>query len=296
MNDSFYTYSPSMIYTLTHHETPEHQIVTEALESGKVVYCPQQPFLLLDDEPTLLQPHLLDGSHKNISYHSASKQLGGAKNVPEPIQHQLKTLLHRYAEFSEHWVNLLFPQYKKAIIRGRTSYRPAEIQGRKSSKRKDDTRLHVDAFPSTPLQGKRILRVFSNIHPQGTPRVWHLGEPFQNVIQRFLPSLPPYRPWKATLAHKLRLTKTKRGYYDHAMLHLHDSMKLDEAYQQDVSKTLVEFPTGSLWFVYTDLVSHAALSGQFALEQTFYLPPEAMQDSHLSPIFQLTHGCSTCSH
>ena len=33
--------------------------------------------------------------------------------------------------------------------------------------RKDDTRLHVDSFPATPSGGRRILRVFSNVNPDG---------------------------------------------------------------------------------------------------------------------------------
>ena len=37
----------------------------------------------------------------------------------------------------------------------------------------------------------------------------------------------------------------------------------------------------------TDKVSHAALSGQFLLEQTFYLPVQAMKDPNLSPLHML---------
>lgn len=275
------------IYTLHPHELPDPSYLTQCLESGQVIYCPNQPFHLIESEQILLNDKLLDGTHKNISYHSGLKKLGGAKNIQPEIQNQLKTCLQRYAEHTEQWVNKLFPHYANTLERGRTSYRPAEIKGRQSSKRKDDTRLHVDAFPSTPLQGKRILRVFTNIHPQDLPRVWLLGEPFEAVKERFLPSASTYRPWLASVLHKLHITKTKRSHYDHLMLHLHDTMKLDDPYQQTVAKTQFLFPPESLWFVFTDLVSHAALSGQFALEQTFYLPAEGMQDPKRAPFFQL---------
>jgi len=35
---------------------------------------------------------------------------------------------------------------------------------------------------------------------------------------------------------------------------------------------------------FSDRVLHAALSGQYALEQTFYLPVEAMADQRDSPL------------
>ena len=59
-----------------------------------------------------------------------------------------------------------------------TSYRPFEVDQRKLSWRRDDTRLHVDAFPSNPIGEKRILRIFRNINPDGQPRHWRVGEDF----------------------------------------------------------------------------------------------------------------------
>jgi hypothetical protein len=48
--------------------------------------------------------------------------------------------------------------------------------------------LHVDAFPSRPIRGERILRVFTNIHPDSTQaRVWRVGEPFEDIARRYLP-------------------------------------------------------------------------------------------------------------
>ena len=58
--------------------------------------------------------------------------------------------------------------------------------------RADDRRLHVDAFPSRPNYGERILRVFTNVNPDGEPRVWRVGEPFEAVARRFLPRAKPY--------------------------------------------------------------------------------------------------------
>ena len=62
-----------------------------------------------------------------------------------------------------------------------------QVSTRKQSVRADDRRLHVDAFPSRPNYGERILRVFTNVNPDGEPRVWRVGEPFEDVAPRFLP-------------------------------------------------------------------------------------------------------------
>src|SRR3546814_5569584 len=76
----------------------------------------------------------------------------------------------------------------------------------------------VDAFPSVPNHGNRILRVFSNINPHGKSRIWRLGEPFEEVAKRFLPQIR--MPLKATsiLLKALNITKSKRTLYDHYML------------------------------------------------------------------------------
>ena len=75
------------------------------------------------------------------------------------------------------------------LHQAKTSLRPVEVSGRRQSWRKDDTRLHVDSFPSQPSCGKRILRVFSNVNPDGRPRVWKVGEPFEAVARKFWPEL-----------------------------------------------------------------------------------------------------------
>src|SRR5207249_650859 len=85
------------------------------------------------------------------------------------------------------------PRYAPHLQTGKTSYRPRPAE-QAVSLRKDDRRLHVDAFPSQPAQGRRILRVFRNIHPAGAPRVWQVGEPFAAYAARFLPGVRSLRP------------------------------------------------------------------------------------------------------
>jgi 3-deoxy-D-manno-oct-2-ulosonic acid (Kdo) hydroxylase len=45
-----------------------------------------------------------------------------------------------------------------------------------------------------------------------------------------------------------------------------------------------EFPGASTWLTFTDAVPHAAMAGQYQLEQTFLLPVDAMVDRDRSPL------------
>ena len=281
MDDYLYTISACEIDQLQ--PNTKKQAIT-SLESGKVIYFPNYSFAPHPDEQPLLSESILDKKHKNISYDPSHHRVSGV--VTPELLHKLQDFMHRFSEYSKHLIDTLLPEYTDKVRWGRTSYRPAEIKGRASSKRKDDTRLHVDSFSATPVNGLRILRVFCNINPYGEPRVWHVGEPFSDVLKTFADDIPEFSARRAKLLKLIKATKTLRSPYDHYMLHLHDTMKLDDHYQQNLAKQRIDFPANSTWIVFTDNVSHAALSGQFLLEQTFYLPVDAMIDPAFSPLKQ----------
>ncbi len=254
------------------------------LETGQVLFFPEYYFSKSDQ--SLMTDEILDGKHKNVSFDYKRNKLGGYNTENIGLHEKLEQFMRGYAEFAQQLIQSALPSYVPHLKWGRTSFRPAQIDGRVSSKRKDDTRLHVDSFPATPVNGLRILRVFCNINPQNEPRVWNIGEPFVDVLEQFAPHVPKYNKFKAQMLKWVKATKTLRSPYDHYMLHLHDMMKLDDSYQQQVEKIQVDFPAQSSWIVFTDHVSHAALSGQFLLEQTFYLPVEHMAKPERSPYHQ----------
>lgn len=199
----------------------------------------------------------------------------------------LATMMDRYANAARGLLTALCPAYTRELQWGLTSFRPVSAANREASVRKDDMRLHLDAFVSRPVQGRRLLRVFCNVNPDGQPRVWNIGEPFDAVVERFRDRIGAPLPGSAWLMDKLHITKGRRSPYDHIMLGLHDQAKLDDGYQQSSPKTRVELPANTTWIVFTDLVMHAVLSGQYLLEQTFYLPPAAMQDEARAPLRRL---------
>jgi hypothetical protein len=269
----------------------ERERMLHALESGKIIYLPHL-FFDLGRERRVLDPLISHGEPKNISFDPRSGAAAGSRLGGD--ERALAALLRRFGEASQALLAGLFPDYAGHLEMGRASLRPVSIDARRLSYRNDDRRLHVDAFPSQPVQGRRILRVFANLNGAGVARIWRVGGRFTDYAGRFM------RRWlmpgaAATLAF-LGITKGRRTAYDWLMLSLHDRAKADTAYQHDGALAEILFPAGSTWIVYTDLVPHAAIGGQHALEQTFYLPVAAMRDPELSPLHileGLTRKCLT---
>ena len=135
-----------------------------------------------------------------------------------PIARRCKQCSNALLRSATRLVSELFPAYVSGLERARTSYRPVEITGRSYSPLKDDKLLHVDAFPSTPTQGRRILRLFTNIAPAGQARIWRVGEPFQDFARKFLPNLPRPNPLSAWFFAAVGATKSRRSPYDQLML------------------------------------------------------------------------------
>ncbi len=246
------------------------------------MYFPQLRYAMTETESRLLSPALA-GKSKNVSLNVCSGKMSGS-GASEAELGMLRGLMQRFATSSKTLLSNLLPSYQASLCQGRTSFRPAEIANRSTSWRKDDTQLHVDSFPSSPVQGKRILRVFSNVNPQRETRDWRLGEPFEAVARRYLPSLRGPVPGVSRVLELTGITKGRRSGYDHLMLQIHDRMKSDPDYQKKAAQISYEFPAGSTWIVFTDQVSHAAMKGQYALEQTFYLPVESMLNPAQAPV------------
>ena len=134
------------------------------------------------------------------------------------------------------------------------------------------------------MQGRRILRLFTNVNPSEQPRSWRIGGEFGAAATRFAGAISPPVPGTAFLLRAFGVTKSRRSDYDALMLQLHDRMKSDAEYQASPPQSAFDFPSGSTWLAFTDEVSHAAMRGQYQLEQTFLLPVDAMVDESRSPL------------
>jgi 3-deoxy-D-manno-octulosonic acid hydroxylase-like protein len=268
--------------------TPDAQrAAARVLEGGGVLVLPHLAFAMRDNEARFLSPDWSDGKAKNISRDAVS--LKGARGDPQDLA-ALSAMVDRFASSAADLVGALFPRYAAYVERARTSFRPQPAVGRAVSWRKDDSRLHIDAFPSRPNHGSRILRVFCNVNPS-EDRVWRVGERFDEVARSFLPRLRPQMPGAAALLAALHVTKGTRSEYDHLMLGLHDTAKADLEYQAKCAQQVVRFAPGTTWLCFSDQVMHAAVSGQFMFEQTIHLPVSALYDAKSAPLAILERLC-----
>lgn len=275
-----------------HVDAAEQDVAVRAIEEGGVLVLPRAGFVLTADEHRFLTPDWSDGRAKNISVEmpapgaatdaAAMPRIKGAQGGVEDLR-ALTAMVTRFAVDAGALVSALFPRYATYVQQARTSFRPAPAIGREVSWRKDDSRLHIDAFPSRPNLGARILRVFTNVNPV-LPRVWRVGEPFEAMARTLLPRIPAPLPGSAAVLSALHVTKGRRSHYDHLMLHLHDRAKADLAYQRDCAQQVVSFAPGTTWLCFSDQVMHAAVSGQFMLEQTIHLPVRALYDPQRAPL------------
>jgi hypothetical protein len=259
-----------------------NEVWIAALEAGKVLYFPRLSFELQPEERALLSPSVLSPDVRNISLDADGHLKGVAGD--ERVQQAVAAMVGRFRAQSQQLIRGLLPDYTPALRLAPTSYRPAQVETRVQSWRADDRRLHIDSFPSRPNYGERILRVFTNVNPEGAPRVWRVGEPFETVAKRFLPRAKRYSRWQARMLRALRVTKSLRSEYDHLMLQLHDGMKSDLEYQKNAQQQTVPFPAGSVWVCFSDQTSHAVMSGQYMLEQTLHLPAARQYNPDSSPL------------
>jgi hypothetical protein len=275
------------------------------LEAGDILFFPRTPieFAPGDLEFLLGQQQTDSSLHKNIAYKPIHDALSGvdARTADAAAVMRLQLIMRWYSAAVEGFLSDFLTPYARRWKLDYASFRPQEEQGRDLALRKRNDLLHTDAFPTRPTHGARILRFFNNIHPTRT-RDWVVGEPFASLVKEFAPKeieLPA--PENGAPGVKKSLTRAarsvargiglgaaipslKRSPYDDFMMRFHNFLKENGAYQAGSVKHPWQFPAGSSWMVYTDTVPHAVLTGQYALEQTLLVAPEAMVLPESSPL------------
>ena len=252
------------------------------IEEGKVLYLESLQFKISKNEKKLFSHNILEPNTRNISL-NADGSIKGAVGTEEDVK-ALKALILRFRNQATTLIFTAFPEYKPYLKLAPTSFRPLEVSDRVTSWRDDDRRLNVDAFPSRPNYGERILRVFINVNPEGAPRVWRIGEPFSNIASKYLEKIKPYSYIYAKLIKFLGVTKSLRSEYDHIMIGLHDAMKSDMQYQKKSPQIIMPFKSGTVWICFSDQASHAVMKGQYMMEQIFHLPVSKQYDPKRSPL------------
>ena len=267
------------------------------LEAGDILYFPETPISILqEDVAFLLGQQQTDSSlHKNIAYKPNIDKLSGmdTKAGDAGAEARLQSIMREYSKSVVAFLTGFLSPYQARWELDYASFRPQEEQGRDLPLRKRNDLLHTDAFPTRPTYGARILRFFNNIHPSRT-RDWVVGDPFATIVKQFVPAeiAPSPDSGLSRVAKGVgravglgaALPSVKRSPYDDFMMRFHNFLKENARFQTECAKYPWQFGAGSSWMVYTDTVPHAVLAGQYALEQTLLVKPEALVAPETSPL------------
>ncbi len=278
--------------------TPEAQARAwcAQLEAGEILYFPETPVPIPQDDLTFLldQQQTNSSLHKNIAYKPKVDVLSGVDTKTEgQAAVRLQSIMRQYSKDVVTFLTGFLSPYRGKWELDYASFRPQEEEGRDLPLRRRNDLLHTDAFPTRPTQGARILRFFNNIHPSRT-RDWVVGDPFATVVKQFAPAeIAPSPDTALSRAAKglgravglgAAVPAIKRSPYDDFMMRFHNFLKENSRFQAECAKYPWQFPAGSSWMVYTDTVPHAVLAGQYALEQTLLVKPEALVAPETSPL------------
>jgi hypothetical protein len=266
----------------------------QQLENGRILYFDRLPYVLFkeDQEFLLAQRQSESRLHKNVSYRPGKDVLRGAAGGPRE-QARLHEIMRKYSQEVTRFLKQLLLPYAQEMVLDFASFRPEEEEGRDLPLHKRNDLLHCDSFPTRPMNGHRILRCFTNINPTA-PRVWHTTDGFSILAEKYADAAGleafaakgsgPNSSLVGSIKKAFGLKAVNPSAYDRFMLRFHDYLKENSDFQQNCPKVRLEFPPGSTWICYTDLVPHGVLSGRFALEQTVIVPLASLVAPDKAPI------------
>jgi hypothetical protein len=278
--------------------------ITEALESNHIVFFPSTP-VPLPDAQTLryLRTELPQRLKlKNISYHPEADRITGFEG-DAPTAERLTSMLKEHLTAVSAFLRGQIPHLAEDWTIGTCSVRPIEERGRNLKAHASNELVHVDAGAYGATDGDRILRFFVNFNDQ-EDRVWATQGPIERIVDRFGRDAGLLDA-EGRFARRLNKGATDRALsgvvqglahlnplarvldtspYDRAMRRLHNYMKDNAAFREDRRDyEEIRFPPYSAWIVFTDGVSHASLSGQFAFVTTIIVRRRRMKYPQFAP-------------
>lgn len=271
----------------------------ERLERCEIVYFPRCPFPLPEGEDRkFLLDQQLGTTSKNVSFDPQADRARGFQRRGAAEADRLRQVLAGFSRNATAWLARALPHYSRAWHLDRVSFRPVEEATRQLRPNARNDLLHIDAFPSRPTGGQRILRCFANINPS-EPRVWITSDSFARLLDKYgsdvgLPGTSLFgMGWRVQerVFQVFHPGRSRRTVYDAFMLRFHDFLKANEEFQEKCSKRCWAFPPGSAWLLFGDAVSHAELRGRFALEHSYFVPQQALLRPEESPAAILERAC-----
>jgi len=281
--------------------------IGDVLEGGEIVRFPDCPFelpaaadlaLLREELPKQLNT-------KNVSYHPESDSVHGISERPE-LRDVAKRVLKGHSAAVEAFLQRVIPHLTPHWTVGTSSFRPIQEKGRNLKPHASNELVHIDAGAYGATNGDRILRVFVNLNPT-EDRVWATKGTFADVYAKHAAAAGiagGHELGKGLLGH-LR-TGMLRGLaaagvkeamiadsspYDRLMRRFHNYMKDTPSFQaHDADYRELRFAPFSAWMVFTDTASHASVSGQHALVNTFIVRLSQCRLPAVAPLNILRSG------
>lgn len=259
----------------------------ESLERGELAFLPQAPFPLPegDDLAFLLGTRAGGLRRKHLCFDPRGGELTGFLRTGDEQADRLQRLMKTFSAAVTAWLAEALPAYRGGVEPDRATFRTEEEATRRLRPHARNDLLHVDAFPGRPARGRRILRVYVNVHPT-EPRVWATSEPLPRLLSRYADRVHQssagwFHEWGARLRSLVGGDQPSPS--DMFMLRLHDFLKSDLDFQQRGPRRLWRFPPGSAWLAMTDACTHADLRGRFALEHSFFVAPHVLALPDVAP-------------
>lgn len=274
------------------HDAKDQEGWAPALEDGRVVHFARCPIALPSaaDQEFLREGLAAFLRKKNVSYYPGAGKLTGLGAPPE-VASRAQAILAAHSQRVSAFLENAMPGLTRGWTPGTSSFRPMEEQGRGLSAHASNELIHVDAGAYGATHGDRILRFFVNLNPT-RERVWISKGPFAELWKRHareaglqpapLDAPLPERLWSGALRGLSRAFPLARvldsSPYDRRMRRFHNWMKDTPSFQAPPHERF-SFAPYSAWMVMTDGVSHACISGQHALVDTFLVPLRNCQRS-----------------
>ena len=274
---------------------PATESLAAALEGGDLIHFPTCPFALppAGQLDFLRRQEGVGIGHKDVCYDPARRKLAGTRAAHPSEARRVADVLAQFAAAAGDWVRAVLSGYAAGLRPDRVTLRTAEEATRSLRLTARNDLLHIDNFPTRPTLGRRILRVYVNIHPTD-PQVWATSERFDQLLARAAArQRVPARglaEWTAPAPSLVRLFvpgRPPRSPYDAWMLRLHHQLKEDEVFQAQAARRLWTFPPGAAWLLFSDGLAHALMRGRFALEHSFFVPHANLTRPDLAPLAQL---------
>ena len=288
---------------LDRHERSYREELCRNLEEGNILMLDPTPFSPSETDSAFLreQRQTASASHKNIAYKPHLDKVTGVNKEFAQSEERTRRIIAEYSRGALTTMSRLFPNYAQYWRVDYASFRPVEEQGRDLPIRHRNDLMHIDAFPTRPTHGDRILRLFTNIHPTRA-RVWGTADNFQVIAEQYAVKaglkdvtgfVSSVRRGFLGFGRRVGLKVPDRSPYDDFMLRFHHFLKADDQFQASGQRHTATFPPGASWITFTDQVAHKALSGQYALEQTCIVPFSMMLEPEFAPVTVLERIAGT---